>query len=243
MHLQTSPADSQRITLAVVAKAPIPGVAKTRLGAAVGHQRAAELYRGFLADTLAILDETAEQFRQAERVVVGPNREHAGRLGSLVGAAWRVSSQNGSGLMAGIVEAFEIGFALGAGSVVVVDADSPLALLTNLDECIALVGETDLVLGPTRDGGYYLIAAAASARDRLADLPLGETFDSSTICAVTAARARLLGLEVRLGPPDFDVDTVEDLQHFTSRLASLPASWLPHSREALQSDALEKVGG
>lgn len=243
MHLQANPAYDERIALAVVAKAPIPGVAKTRLGAAVGHQRAAALYRGFLADTLAILDETAEQFRHAERIVVGPNREHAARLRDLASPAWRVSSQNGSGLMAGIVEAFEICFALGAESVVVADADSPLALLTNLDECIALVGETDLVLGPTRDGGYYLIAATASARNRLANLLLGETFDSTTICAVTAARARLLGLDVSLGPPDFDVDTIEDLQHFTSRLASIPASWLPHSREALQSDALEKVGG
>jgi len=241
MRYPRGPKASPRLALAVMAKAPIPGEAKTRLGATLGHQRAASVYSGLLADTLAIVDALARQFDGAERLVVCPNAEHASQLGRIAGPEWTIAPQQRTGLLGGIADAFDFGFARGANLVVVTDADSPLALANYLADCVALTVDSDLVLGPTRDGGYYLIAAGESARPRLADLLLGVTYDSATICAATTARGRALDLSVGFGPRDLDVDTRDDLRELTSQLAAVPSPLLAQTRGQLDQLSRESI--
>ena len=224
---------SGAIALAVMAKAPVAGEAKTRLGAGIGYPQAATLYRAFVLDTLAAVGEAAARRPTARRLIVCPDERHRALLGPLAGAEWTIVAQRRRGLMGGIADAFARGFAEGARAVVVVDADSPLALDEHLERCVELLAAHDVVLGPTADGGYYLIGARSRAAESIADLLLGTAYDSATICTATADRARALGHVVGFGPTGFDVDTSADLDALETILDIRDCSALRHTREAL----------
>ncbi|MGH2459482.1 MAG: TIGR04282 family arsenosugar biosynthesis glycosyltransferase, partial [Chloroflexota bacterium] len=162
-----------RLAIAVMAKAPIPGEAKTRLGAEIGYSAAAAVYQAFLQDTLDVLDAGTSSLELAAKVLVCPARHHADELRQIVSDDWPVVTQTRPGLMGGIADAFDGAFARGADLAVVTDADSPLALWEGWVHCLAVAARHDVAFGPTTDGGYYLIAARASAGPRLADLLLG----------------------------------------------------------------------
>jgi glycosyltransferase A (GT-A) superfamily protein (DUF2064 family) len=221
----------RRVALAIMAKAPIPGEAKTRLGRLLGAEAAVAIYRAFLLDTIATM--TTTYFGSTARLLICPDERHAADVAALVDSAWTVLAQSRSGLMGGIVDAFEAGFARGADQVAVSDADSPLTLDEQLEACLAVVAANDVALGPTVDGGYYLIAATRAAWPKLSDLLLGQRYDTATILDATVERARSLDLRIALGPSGFDVDTGDDLRELCRLLERLPAVRLPHTRAAL----------
>jgi glycosyltransferase A (GT-A) superfamily protein (DUF2064 family) len=230
------------LALAVMAKAPIPGEAKTRLAQVLGAARAVTIYRAFLLDTLAAVDSLANAGEVRAKLVVCPDERHAAGLRSLVGAGWRVAAQQRRGLMGGLVDAFDLAFRTGAEVAIATDADSPLVLYDHLAHCACLAAEHDVTLGPTDDGGYYLIGARRAAHDRLADLLLGEAYQSATICDATIARARALGLDVGVGPVGFDVDTASELSALVDLLDRPTADRLRHTRAALTTSVIEEVG-
>lgn len=222
-----------RVAVAVMAKAPVPGEAKTRLGVTIGHLNASTLYRAFLFDTIEVVDNAAPRLGIQWKLLVCPDERHATLLRQAVNPAWSVVTQKRFGLMGGIVDAFDAAFAHGADVTLVTDADSPLSLHEHVDRCVGLSARHDISLGPTDDGGYYLVSSRRGARASLSSLFLGTTFESSTICSMTAGRARSLSLTVGMGPTGLDVDTEDDLQALTSRLTSYPTHVLPRTREAL----------
>lgn len=222
-----------RIAVVVMAKAPFPGEAKTRLGATLGLADAAALGEAFLRDTLTAVEVQCTPLGLAETFVVCPDARHAAGLAPLVGATWQVRAQSRPGLMGGIVDGFTLAFAAGAELALIFDADSPLALREHLGRCVAMGFGCELGLGPTADGGYYLISARRTALDRLPELLLGAPYDGATICAATQARARSLGLRVGFAPDGFDVDTQEDLDALRVKIETLPVDWLPATRAAL----------
>jgi glycosyltransferase A (GT-A) superfamily protein (DUF2064 family) len=96
------------------------------------------------------------------------------------------------------------------------------------------VGTTnDVALGPTLDGGYYLVSARRVVKSSLPRLFLGVAYESSTICAATAREATELDLTVGFGPSGFDVDTPNDLSTLARLISRVPARELPHTRVAL----------
>jgi glycosyltransferase A (GT-A) superfamily protein (DUF2064 family) len=225
---------------AVMAKAPIAGEAKTRLGRAIGHATAAAFYQALLLDTLAVVDEavavlTAEGPGPAEigRWLVCPDERHAAALRALAPAGWSVYPQTGVGLMGGIFDACELGFAAGAHAVVVVDADSPAMAAARVLDCLTRLQTHDIVLGPTADGGYYLIGVTHAARARLAALLLEVRYDGATIAVETQRQAVRLGLRVDRGPISFDIDTAAELRRLAGDLGALPPAVLRFTRAAL----------
>jgi glycosyltransferase A (GT-A) superfamily protein (DUF2064 family) len=225
--------ENPRIGLVVMAKAPIPGEAKTRLAASLGGEAAASIYRAFLLDTVAVFDELAATRGAVARILICPDQRHAARLAGLVGAPWSVLAQARAGLMGGIVDGFEAAFARDADLVVVSDADSPLTLYEHLDACLVAGAEHDLALGPTLDGGYYLVTSRRGASPRLADVFLTRRYDSATICAETAKQVRALGLSVGFGPTGFDVDTQNELSALAEALDRVPPAALVRTRAQL----------
>lgn len=227
-----------KLSLVIIAKAPIPGEAKTRLGASIGHSVAAALYRGFLLDTLNLFDDVAQIFGQADRLVMSPNSQHAAILRTLVGAEWTVVVQERHGLVGGIADAFDDCFGEGADLVVVADSDSPGLPLQHVIDCIELTNKHDVVLGPTADGSYYLIAGRRQSHPLLTDLLLGAEYTSPTICSTTMERARQLGLTSAVGPLGMDINTEDELRRFLTIVGSRPTvngqmNRLAHTLEAL----------
>ncbi len=239
-------ARTRRTAIVVVAKAPIAGIAKTRLGVEIGYAEAARLYEAFLLDTLQTIEvglaASRSAITSASRWISCPDESHASALASVVGPGWSIVPQRRNGLMGALADSFEDGFAAGADIVVVIDADSPGLPFSQVEECVRLIDENQTVLGPTLDGGYYLIAVHRDLGQLAAELVLGRAYDGKTICDETIQHAGRLGLTAAKGPVGFDVDTVEDLRWLIRELPRHPPASLERTRLALAALAPISAG-
>lgn len=199
----------------IMAKAPFPGVCKTRLARHVGPERAAALYQRFLLDTIDL----ARQVPGAQVSAVCPDAAHLRVLRELLPKEVRVEAQEGEGLLAGLASAFASHYRRGFRRIVLVDGDSPTLPPERISEALRVLADHDVVLGPCDDGGYFLIGARAPRPELFA----GVSYRGETICAQTAARARELGLSVAFTSPWYDVDTREDFDRLLAELRTDPA--------------------
>src|SRR5690348_9509650 len=147
----TLPARMRRAAI-VVGKAPIPGQTKTRLVPPLTPEDAAALYRGFLLDALHVALDLSW-----ERTSVIHPRGHGSLLRLLIEDAELVE-QPGDGLEHALTYAFERHFAEGYESVILIGSDNPTLGPEPIHQADAALREgADLAIGPTVDGGYYLI--------------------------------------------------------------------------------------
>jgi glycosyltransferase A (GT-A) superfamily protein (DUF2064 family) len=186
------------VCVAIFAKPPVPGVSKTRLGRAIGDEGAAAVARTLLRDVWAVLDACP----WAEPVLA--TTDVSDRTFGL-GAVTRWDQGTGD-LGARVERVLRRGVAL-HGAAMAVGADTVGLDAALLDEARRRLGEGP-VLGPSDDGGFYLLALRAVPGGLLATLP----WSRPDTCAATAAR-----LEARVGavqwlPERFDVDEVAELE-------------------------------
>jgi rSAM/selenodomain-associated transferase 1 len=188
--------------LAVIAKEPVAGAAKTRLAPALGADGAARAAAAMLADTLAAVRRVAA----ARWLCFTPPgaRERLARLAPGFG----LLPQRGGGLDERLAACLEDLLAAGAGRVAIVGADTPHLPPALYRRAFALLDRADVVLGPAADGGYYLVAATAGHPELFAGIPMG----TGVVLEATLARAAAAGLAVGLLPTLRDLDRVEDLR-------------------------------
>lgn len=189
--------------LLVVAKAPVPGLVKTRLGADIGPEAAAEVAAASLLDTLAACADA-----------VGPGRCHLAIAGDLDRAVhgdrvrqridgWRVTPQVGADFAARLAHAH----AEGPGPVVQVGMDTPQLTADLLLSVASTLQERDGVLGPAEDGGWWVLGLRdPSCARALVDVEM------STPTTYDDTRAALLaaGVDPAGAPVLRDVDTLTD---------------------------------
>lgn len=188
-------------------KVPRPGRVKTRLAPALGVGTAARLYRAFLDDTVRLA--RASGAEQVELWLAGPREgaeEVAGRHPDV-----RLRRQSGDGLGARLRHAFEAAFREGVGRAAVLGTDHPTLPPERIDEAFRTVESADAALGPTRDGGYYLLALARGAWPRAAGLFREVPWSTGEVAEVTRRRAREEGLTLSSLPGWYDVDEPEEL--------------------------------
>jgi rSAM/selenodomain-associated transferase 1 len=211
----------------VVAKAPSAGVSKTRLCPPLQPGQAAELALAFLGDTLTSVDRVG----CTARVMCRDTAEQAA-LQRSVGVTTRVSVQGGRGLGDALESAFREGLGDGFAAVAVLGADSPTLPSSILRGALrALTGGADAVLGPTEDGGYYLMAARRLHPALFRDMP----WSTNRVAAVTLDRCRQAGLRTHLLPCWYDVDDAPALTRLRAELAQARASLAPRTRSALDA--------
>ena len=215
--------------LIIMAKAARVGHVKTRLAASLPAEAVVDLYRCMIEDTL---DLTRSVSTDAVAIVC-PTSDIADLIRWL--PATEIVGQQGDGLAAGLVSAFRVFIDRGYRRVVAIDGDSPQLPPETLDKAFRLLDEADVVVGPTTDGGYYLVGST-TVQAELFDtqrMGTGRALDSLT------ASAQGLGLQVALTETRYDVDEAEDLGRLARELRSFPhraprtAAWLA-SRPALQ---------
>lgn len=218
--------------IAVMAKASRPGLSKTRLIPTLGADGAARLNTAFLTDAAANLRAAGPTVRGY--AAFGPPETRASFAfldGIGLVDAW--CADFGDTLMAAMSGVF----AAGHETACLVNADSPTlppALLAEAAE-ILLARRCDLVLGPSSDGGYYLIGARAVHPT----LFTGMTWSVDTVFAETMTRAATLGLAVHVLSTWYDVDDAESFETLRGELfqqrAFGPASPTPGAARATRA--------
>ena len=192
--------------ICVFAKPPVAGMAKTRLIPSIGKERAAQLAEAFLRDTLAPL----RNVTWAETLVAAtapftrayiPDEcmwlQPEGTLDVRVEA-----------ILQRALLRHPMAFALGA--------DSPGLPTIYLDQARDLLASHDAVLGPTRDGGFYLLAVKNTPPGVLS----GIEWSQRTTFQQTLLRLQQQGLSVARVPEWFDVDTADDLSYLRLLVAN-----------------------
>jgi uncharacterized protein len=200
--------------LVVMAKAPRPGSAKTRLAQSLPPSAVVELYRCLLDDTMAL----ATSLDDVDVAIMCPASD-VEDLSYLAGNTVPIVAQSGEGLAAGLTSVFAHFAAAGHRRIIAFNSDSPHLPVSVLKSAFQTLAQCDVVVGPTHDGGYYLVGATAPHPELFASDGLGTT--NAFEALLTQARA--LGLSVHLTDPFYDIDVAADLRRLAAELQQVPA--------------------
>jgi len=239
--------------LAVMTKAPQAGRVKTRLVPPLTPEEAAELNKCFLRDTAAAISSACRQPPVSDAHASHSQAASAARgiavytpVGAesayydILPADFSLLPQRGDRFGERLYFAVEDLFKCGFKTVCLIDSDSPTVPAENFAEAVELLNthQDSVVLGPSDDGGYYLIGVKKPHRH------LFEQIDWSTerVLDQTIQRATEVGLEIQLLPTGYDVDDSTSLQRLCNDvMADTTASGIaPHTREFLASLAGQK---
>ena len=197
--------------LIIFAKEPVSGQVKTRLSPPLSLKGAAELYRCFLKDIL----EEVGRWPQLRLALAYDPPESLPLFQGLVPPGAQLFPQEGADLGERMARAFDRGFDAGFEVVLLRGSDSPDlpgALLLQARDVLA-AGKAQVALGPSLDGGYYLVGLRAPQPE----LFRGQVWSTATVLAETLSRAEGLSLKVHLLPSWPDLDTYDDLLSFLAR--------------------------
>lgn len=197
---------SDRVALAVMARAPSDARGKTRLLKAFGLDDGTELRRAILLDTLDLV----QQVPGAERVLVFTPETGGDEIAELAGSEFRLVAQRGVDLGERLEHAFADLFALGYSAVTIIGSDLPTLPVDHVKRGIAVLRRQadPLALGPAMDGGYYLIGLRMNHPEIFHGIP----WSSADVRAETLSAAEAHGLSVTLLPSWYDIDSVDDLR-------------------------------
>lgn len=198
--------DMPRAVLGVFAKAPLPGHVKTRLGADLGMEQAASVYESILRSVLSRFMKQTSAFHKI--LYVAGRQDYSWFRENF--PSWHIQRQQGNSLGDRLLNAFQAGFEKGIDRMVVVGTDVPDLDMEIIHRSFHALDEGDLVLGPARDGGYYLIGLKR-AYPRLFR---GITWGGPRVLESTLARADELGLDHVMLEPLADIDTLEEWQAY-----------------------------
>jgi rSAM/selenodomain-associated transferase 1 len=259
LSIQVSPG---LCALAVMSKAPQAGRVKTRLVPPLTPEEAAELNKCFLRDTTAAIsaacsrrpvgdaNEVKSRFRGgawpseaataacgiAVYTPVGSEPSYA----EILPAEFSLLPQRGDRFGERLYFATEDLFKCGFESVCLIDSDSPTVPATYFQQAVELLASPNdrIVLGPSDDGGYYLIGLKKPRRE------IFEQIDWSTqrVLSQTIRRAKDIGVEVKLLPTGYDVDDEAGLTRLRDELRNQSAAKTvaPNTREFLANLAVQK---
>ncbi len=189
--------------LLVFAKAPEPGRAKTRLIPALGAEGAADLQARLVRHTLA----GAAQSRASTVLWCHPDPGHRFFRACAKDFGIVLRAQHGGDLGERMANAFAA--VLEEGPAVLIGTDCPALEPGDLDEAFAALHDHDAVLGPARDGGYYLLGLRRPDPRLFADIRWG----TCHVLAETRERLAQLGWQWQELEVKSDIDRPEDLAH------------------------------
>jgi rSAM/selenodomain-associated transferase 1 len=200
--------------LVIMAKAPRAGAVKTRLAPSLSPAAVTAFYCCLLEDTLALVRSLCD----VEVAIMCPDSD-VKELAQLAGDGASVVAQKGTGLAAGLTSVFAH-FAEGhQRRIIAFNSDSPHLPRSVLEDAFETLAAHDVVVGPTHDGGYYLVGATASHPTLFA----GDGMGTHTALERLLSRARDLELSVGFADPFYDIDVADDLTRLAEELRLAPA--------------------
>jgi rSAM/selenodomain-associated transferase 1 len=216
--------------LVIMAKAPRPGAVKTRLTPSLSPEAVTAFYCCLLEDTLAL----ARSLGDVEVAIMCPDSD-VNELARLAGNEANIVAQKGEGLAAGLTSVFAHFAESHQRRTIAFNSDSPHLPRSVLEAAFETLAAHDVVVGPTHDGGYYLVGAKA-AHPALFD---GDGMGTKSALEALLARARALQLSVGFTDPFYDIDVEDDLTRLAAELWLAPgraprtAAWLKQWGQAV----------
>jgi len=228
--------------LVIMAKAPRPGAVKTRLAHSLSSEAVTAFYCCLLDDTLALARSLKLKLGDMEVAIMCPDSDvnELARLSSREASGGEVSvvAQKGEGLAAGLTSVFahfvpdrqreDPQRDAHQRRTIAFNSDSPHLPRSVLEDAFETLAAHDVVVGPTQDGGYYLVGAKASHPTLFA----GDGMGTSGALERLLARARALELSVGFADRFYDIDIADDLSRLAAELRLAPeraprtAAWL-----------------
>ncbi len=200
--------------LVIMAKAPRPGAVKTRLAPSLSPAAVTAFYCCLLKDTLALVRSLCD----VEVAIMCPDTD-VNELAQLAGDGASVVAQKGEGLAAGLTSVFAH-FAEGhQRRIIAFNSDSPHLPRSVLEAAFETLAAHDVVVGPTHDGGYYLVGAKACHTTLFA----GDGMGTSSALERLLSRAQALELSVGFADRFYDIDVADDLSRLAQELRLDPA--------------------
>ena len=202
----------------VFAKNPIPNEVKTRLIPLFSPEQAAALYTAFLIDWC----ETLAELSDVDLVIAYTPPEAESDLQALIGDDVIYISQIGADLGERLTSATLWAAKQGYTKILFVGSDSPTLPISYISQAITRLDSQDTVIGPSTDGGYYLIGFSAAALTTTVP-HVFEEIAWSTAKVLKQTVRRIHSAEATLGllPPWYDIDTAEDLAFLQAHIASM----------------------
>ncbi|MCY3743360.1 MAG: TIGR04282 family arsenosugar biosynthesis glycosyltransferase [Candidatus Poribacteria bacterium] len=207
-----------KICLIVFAKNPVPNQVKTRLVPTLSPEQAAVLYTAFLTDWC----ETLADLPDVDRVIAYTPPEAQPDLQALIGDDVIYIPQIGADLGERLTSATQWAAKQGYTKILFVGSDSPTLPISYISQAITLLDSRDTVIGPSTDGGYYLIGF--SVETLATTIPhVFEDIAWSTAEVFQQTVARIHAAEATLGllPPWYDIDRAEDLAFLHTHVSAM----------------------
>jgi rSAM/selenodomain-associated transferase 1 len=214
--------------IAVMAKQPEPGKVKTRLCPPLTLVQAADLYEAFFLDTVSLISGI-----EHTDVFIAYDPETAQDFFSLILSPTVKCIPQGVGDLGKRLSGISsIVFSHGYRKVIMLASDTPHLPQDYIRLAFTRLDDTDVILGPCDDGGYYLIGLRFPAPVVFEGIP----WSTSRVLDLTIERAREAGMTCELVPSCYDIDTwqdVERLMHDIQVQAHGDTSRCPHTKKVL----------
>jgi uncharacterized protein len=190
---------------------PEPGTTKTRLIPALGATGAADLHRQ-MAEHTALQVKQLQQKREVSVEVHFSGQQGQAEMKAWLGSEWVYYPQSEGNLGERLGQALSACFQTGMAPVLIIGTDCPALNAELMAEALDQLQMHDLVIGPARDGGYYLIGLKSLNVELFRDIPWG----TEVVCQRTVAIAEGLKLSIAYLPPLDDIDRPEDIAIWNS---------------------------
>ncbi len=200
--------------LIVFAKTPVKGRIKTRLQPHLTPEKILNLYKSFITETMS----RCLRLKDAE-IFLGsyPTKDNDFMKELTKKHNIKSFNQRGKNLGERFVNAFKDRFKQGYGKVVIIGSDSPLIPVENIKKAFLKLTKNEFVLGPSCDGGYYLVGASKVIPEVFHNIP----WDTDRVLNRTLGKLNSLDIRFSLLPFWYDIDTIEDLRFFRNHLKYL----------------------
>jgi len=208
------PINTATVHIVVMAKAPVAGEVKTRLiGGRISPRQTADIHSAMLRCVVSRLSDLPRAWvgRQIQHVLSLAGADDVAHLGFELPASWQVTDQGEGDLGQRLASVWQ---RVGSGACVFFGSDSPDVPKAHLNAIRESLGQSDAVVGPVDDGGYWTIGA-----NRLFP-PLLEGIDwgTASVYHQTRQAAAASGIALHDLPPWYDVDEMPDLAALRERL-------------------------
>lgn len=211
--------------LVLFAKDPVEGQVKTRLGSLLDSKITLNLYQHFLSDSIEKIGAVSgvDRFIGVASPPTSDLFERAVRDHDI-----HLFVQDGKDLGERMRRTFEERFEEGYSRVVIIGADSPTLPVAYIEQ--AFRSDREVVIGPSTDGGYYLIGM----REKVTDIFEGVSWGTDRVLAETLSALKAKRAEAGVLPVWYDVDLPEDLRFLKTHLQWMTHAGLPEGQATLE---------